>query len=136
MVVVYENISKWNVKSGKFRNWVYKISYTTFVDEYRKSKKDDTVSLDSLFTNDKGETFGNQIASEDLNLEEKLELKGDIKKLKIALSTLKETEKEIIEMRFFSGMSFKEIAEELGVNVSTCRVSSRRALDKLKKKLS
>ena len=133
MIVVYENISKWSAKNGKFRNWVYKIAYTTFVDEYRKNKKDNTVSLDSLFTNDKGETFGNQVASEDLNSDEKLE---NIEKLKIALSTLKETERQIIEMRFFSGMSFKEVSEELDINVSTCRVTSRRALDKLKKKLS
>jgi len=136
MVIVYENISKWSAEKGKFRNWVYKIAHTTFVDEYRKSKLDDTVSLDALFTNNKGESFGNQVASEDLNLEEKLELKSDIKDLKTAISSLKETDRQIIEMRYFYGMCFKDISKELNINLSTCRVSAIRILGKLKKKLS
>jgi len=142
MVKILQSLDKWSAKDGKFKSWVYKITYTTFIDTYRKDKRNtngNSVSIDSLFRNDVGESQNQlaslQIADEDLNADEIIEKKEMISKMIVALNELTDIEKKIIELRYFSGMRFDVISETVNVNESTCRVTSRRAILKLKELL-
>ena len=55
-------------------------------------------------------------------------------KLLFALKSLKEDEIQIIEMRYFEGLSFKEIAGQLNISESNAKVRCFRTIEKLRKK--
>ncbi len=78
-----------------------------------------------------------QVKEESLNAEESLilnELSFELQaKLKIALEKISEEEKELINLRFYQGLSFEEIAQELNKTQNYCLVKFHRLKDKLKK---
>jgi len=141
MIKVLENLSKWKIQDGKFKNWIYTLASNYFFDSCRKEKVNvkrfgHSVSIDSLFRNDVGESQTKsskvQIADEDSRVDEKIEEGENIEKMMLALKQLSKTEKEIVELRYFSGLSFEEISETLGINISTCRVTIQRTIIKLR----
>jgi RNA polymerase sigma-70 factor (ECF subfamily) len=56
-------------------------------------------------------------------------------KLTEALKELRETDLQLIEMRFFEQLSFKEIAEIVGLTESNTKVKTYRVLERIKQKL-
>jgi RNA polymerase sigma factor (sigma-70 family) len=75
-----------------------------------------------------------------LNISEEISLDSfdrDVNKerLKWAISKLPESQREMVMLRYFAGMSFKEISEMIGVNHNTCLGRMRYAVDNLKKYL-
>ena len=114
-------------EEGKFLPWVMRISHNLVVDYYRKTKKmpmfreTEEFSIFSIMSDD-SMTIENKIISEQVEM--------DLKKL---IEELPADQKEVLVMRMYQDMSFKEISESTGVSINTALGRMRYALMNLRK---
>lgn len=114
-------------EEGKFLPWVMRIAHNLVVDTFRKAKRMPTTSGTDDFD------IFDTIKQEDPNIEERMmesQIHGDIRKL---VELLPEEQKKVLMMRHFSGMSFKDIAEDTNVSINTALGRMRYALINLRK---
>lgn len=114
-------------EEGKFLPWVMRISHNLIIDHYRKTKKmpmfreTEEFSIFSVMSDD-SPTIENQLIS--------TQVEQDIKKL---IEELPLDQKEVLVMRMYQDMSFKEISEITGVSINTSLGRMRYALMNLRK---
>lgn len=114
-------------EEDKFLAWVMRISHNLVVDHYRKTKKmpmfreTEEFSIFSIMPDD-CQTIENKIISEQVEM--------DLKKL---IEGLPADQKEVLVMRMYQDMSFKEISESTGVSINTALGRMRYALINLRK---
>jgi RNA polymerase sigma-70 factor (ECF subfamily) len=114
-------------EEGKFLPWVIRIAHNLIVDHYRKNKKmpmtreTETYSVFE-FIKDTSSTMESQMITEQVEL--------DLKKL---IEELPEDQKEVLVMRMYEDLSFKEISEQTGVSINTALGRMRYALMNLRK---
>lgn len=112
---------------GKFLPWVLRIAHNLIIDYYRKSNR-----IPLVENNDEYDIF-NTIRIFDECVEEKMvtdQIHKDVKKL---LDMLPDEQREVIIMRHFADMSFKEIAEQTNVSINTALGRMRYALINLRR---
>lgn len=114
-------------EEGKFLPWVMRISHNLIVDHFRKTKKmpmyreTEEFSIFSIMSDDS------------LTVEAKMivdQVEIDLKKL---IQELPDDQKEVLVMRMYQDMSFKEISELTGVSINTALGRMRYALMNLRK---
>lgn len=114
-------------EEGKFLPWVMRIAHNLIIDFFRKNKKmplyreTEEFSVFSIMTDD-SLTIENQLIADQVEL--------DIQKL---IEELPEDQKEVLVMRMYKDMSFKEISEITGVSINTSLGRMRYALMNLRK---
>ena len=118
---------KYYNEEGKFLSWVLRIASNLIVDKFRNDKKmplkRDTEEF-SIFSN---------ITDSSPDIEKKL-IKNQVDiDLKMIIQKLPHDQKEVIMMRYYSDMSFKEIADFTGVSVNTTLGRMRYAITNLRK---
>jgi RNA polymerase sigma-70 factor (ECF subfamily) len=118
---------KYYNEEGKFLSWVLRIASNLIIDKFRNDKKmplnRDTEDL-SVFS---------KITDDTCNIENKL-IKNQVNiDLKAIIEKLPHDQKEVIMMRYFLEMSFKEIADLTGVSVNTTLGRMRYAMTNLRK---
>jgi RNA polymerase sigma-70 factor (ECF subfamily) len=118
---------KYYNEEGKFLSWVLRIASNLIIDKYRNDKKmplkRDTEEF-SIFSN---------IKDSSLDIEKRL-IKNQVDiDLKMIIQKLPHDQKEVIMMRYYSDMSFKEIADVTGVSVNTTLGRMRYAITNLRK---
>jgi RNA polymerase sigma factor (sigma-70 family) len=115
-------------EEGRFVSWVMRISHNLIIDYYRKEKHLKTVS------NDTGEfLLQNSAKFSEITIEESMvtnQVHRDVKKL---IDQLPEEQKEVMVLRFYYDMSFKEIAEYTHVSINTALGRMRYAVLNLRK---
>lgn len=114
-------------EEGKFLPWVMRIAHNLIIDHFRKNNRipkfDNSGDFD-IFTT---------ISDSDLNIENKL-IKSQIEThLKEIIEELPNDQKEVLFMRLYKDMSFKEISETTGVSINTALGRMRYALINLRK---
>ena len=114
-------------EEGKFLPWVMRIAHNLIIDHFRKNNRipkfDNSGDFD-IFTT---------ISDSDLNIESKL-IKGQIEThLKEIIEELPNDQKEVLFMRLYKDMSFKEISEVTGVSINTALGRMRYAIINLRK---
>ena len=114
-------------EEGKFLPWIMRIAHNMIIDTFRKNKRYPTV--------DGGPEFDifNVIKDEDKNIDQMLiegQINEDLRKL---IEFLPEEQKQVLKMRHFNEMSFKDIAEDTGVSINTALGRMRYALINLRK---
>lgn len=110
-------------ETGKFTSWITRIAHNLIIDFYRQDKSDTTVSSDDEtvdILNSKDLTEGN---IEDFLVDS--QINKDIHRI---IGALPESQREVLDMRFFRDMSFKEIAEATGVSINTALGRMRYAI--------
>lgn len=126
-VVKSLNIGKYQ-ENGKFISWVVRIAHNLVIDHFRKEKQMRT------FSNDVYETdIFNSSKFSDATIEDDIiqdQIKDDVRKL---VDHLPEEQREVILLRHFSGLSFKDIAEQTDVSINTALGRMRYALINLRK---
>lgn len=101
--------------SGKFSAWLMRIAHNVIMDNYREQRAQNIVEPTQ------GNDLSN-ISSKDLletNVENRYvneQVLSDVKKM---MNQLPATQREVVYMRFYQEMSFKEIAETTGVSINT-----------------
>lgn len=111
-------------KGYPFSAWLYRIAINEVNMHFRKSKKTITVEVQ-----DRDVVVMMEV------MEEKPDDERNMSQLVSALSLLKDTDQQLIELRFFDKCSFKEIGAVLNTTEGNAKVKTYRALDKLKKLL-
>jgi RNA polymerase sigma factor (sigma-70 family) len=118
-------------EEGKFLPWVLRISRNLIIDHFRRVKKLPPVPV---YINDEGEEVSvfNMLASADDGSQsvERMRFKKDIREL---VSRLPSDQREVVLMRMYYDMSFKEISEFTSVSINTALGRMRYALMNLKK---
>jgi RNA polymerase sigma-70 factor (ECF subfamily) len=116
------------VENGKFLSWVLRIAHNLTIDHFRKEKLQATISNDGLEV----DIFNSRKFSEK-NIEDIMindQILNDVKEL---IKELPEDQQQVIYMRHYMGLSFKEIAEQTGVSINTALGRMRYALINLRK---
>lgn len=112
-------------KKSSFEVWLFAIARNGVADYHRSNKKGFHISLDSILDR----------VSPNPSPEEIVITKDENRELFLALSKLREKERNIISMKFAAGLKNSEIASLLGVSASNISVVLYRSLKKLHKLL-
>lgn len=114
-------------EEGKFLPWVMRIAHNLIVDHFRKGKK-----MPMLRETEEFSIFS--ILSDDVpNVESRLITAQVEKDLKALIGELPDDQREVLVMRIYQDLSFKEIAETTGVSINTALGRMRYALMNLRK---
>jgi len=114
-------------EEGKFLPWVMRIAHNLIIDHFRRNKKmpmfreTEEFSIFSIMT-DNSMTIENKMITE--------QVEKDLKKI---IAELPEDQKEVLIMRIYQDLSFKEISELTGVSINTALGRMRYALMNLRK---
>lgn len=114
-------------EEGKFLPWVMRIAHNLVIDHFRKNKRM------PKFDNSGDFNIFSVLSDNDLNAEKQLikdQIESDVKEL---IKELPEDQLEVLTMRIYKDMSFKEISERTGVSINTALGRMRYALINLRK---
>lgn len=110
-------------ESGRFRSWLMRIAHNLMIDYFRQKKNEKTLSNDE---------WGMDLLNNPTLCEETVEgelvrsqIQSDVKKL---VKHLPHTQREVVEMRYYEELSFKEIADNTGVSINTALGRMRYAI--------
>ena len=114
-------------EEGKFLPWVMRIAHNLIIDHFRKNKR-----MPKFEGNDDFNIFS-VIGDDKLNAEKQI-IKDQIDSdLGLLIEELPDDQKEVLLMRIYRDMSFKEISENTGVSINTALGRMRYALINLRK---
>ena len=114
-------------EEGKFLSWVMRISHNLIIDHFRKSNR-----MPKFEASDDYDVF-QFITDSSPNVESNLIKDQVVNDLQNLITELPEDQKEVLNMRLYKDMSFKEIAEITGVSINTALGRMRYAIINLRK---
>lgn len=114
--------------TGKFNAWLIRIAHNIAIDHSRLAGAGKTVSKDEF-----SQSILNNISFSEASCESSFIESQEASRIKELLSYLPETQREVVMMRFYEDMSFKEIADATGVSINTSLGRMRYALINLRK---
>lgn len=118
---------------GRFEPWLFRIAANLARDRIRSNRRTPLrVSLDG----DEADEFAPQADAGDDGPSRRMEREEDADRLNAALASLPEWEREVLMLRHFSHMSFKEIADLMGTPLGTALARAHRGLERLKELMS
>ena len=114
-------------EEGKFLPWVMRIAHNLVIDHFRRNKRM------PKFENSGDFNIFSVLCDSGLNAEKQIikdQIEADVKEL---IKELPEDQLEVLVMRIYKDMSFKEISERTGVSINTALGRMRYALINLRK---
>lgn len=120
----FQGIKSFEYQGIPYSAWLYRVAMNESNQYFRKNKTRHVVIDDKL---------GDSIA---LEIDWDTEREALLKNLPSVISSLNTNELELIEMRFYEDMSYKQMGFIIGITETNCRVKTHRALQKLKRLLS
>ena len=119
------NLHKYSYRGLPFSAWLYRIALNEIQAHYRQTKKERVVSFSSEALS---------MLSQDIREEEETQLQEEREQaLLLSLEDLLEEEMVYIELRFFEGRSYKEIADIQQVTENNAKVKTYRIIERLRK---
>lgn len=114
--------------NGKFLSWVLRIAHNQVIDYFRSRKQLKQVNEADAGFNVLGTLrFAEQTIEDDMVA---TQISSDVRHL---VDLLPDEQREVVMLRYFSGLSFKEIAEQTDVSINTALGRMRYALINLRK---
>ena len=127
-IKVIKTLKKGNYnEEGKFLPWVMRIAHNLVIDHFRKTKRM------PKFNNTDDFNIFSVLGDDNLNAEKQLiqeQIFSDVREL---VNELPDEQKEVLVMRMYKDMSFKEISENTGVSINTALGRMRYALINMRK---
>ena len=117
-------------EEGKFLPWVMRIAHNLVIDYFRREKRTPVV------TNVDGFDIFEVLQFNDESMEDKMVRDQTHKDLKGLIHLLPAEQKEVLIMRHYGELSFKEIADITGVSINTALGRMRYALNNLRKMIT
>jgi RNA polymerase sigma factor (sigma-70 family) len=114
--------------NGKFLSWVMRIAHNLIIDHFRRNKQMNTTSNDDY----ESDIFNSKKFS-DANIEDILIKRQIQKDVRMLIGQLPDDQKEVVILRHYAGLSFKEIADITEVSINTALGRMRYALINMRK---
>lgn len=114
--------------NGRFLSWVIRIAHNLIIDHFRKEKQMTSVSNDDTEV----DLFNSRKFS-DKNIEEIIVSNQIQSELRTLINELPADQREVVLLRHYGELSFKEIADQTGVSINTALGRMRYALINLRK---
>ena len=114
-------------EEGKFLPWVMRIAHNLVIDHFRKHNRM------PMYNSKESYNIFSLLGDDKLNAEKQLikeQIDSDLLKM---IKELPEDQQEVLEMRIYKDMSFKEISDNTGVSINTALGRMRYALINLRK---
>lgn len=114
---------------GKFIAWIYRIARNLIIDSYRQDKMENQLSTDD----ENGVNLLNRSEFSEGTVEDTLigmQIEEDLRAL---VTELPESQRQVVDMRFYQNLSFKEIAALTGVSINTALGRMRYAILNLRR---
>lgn len=118
-------------EEGKFLPWAMRISHNLVIDHFRRAKKQKFIS-ESTSKNDDFNIF-NILKDDELNTLQKISKEELEQQIVGVVNLLPKTQRDIVYMRAFQDLSFKEIAESENISINTALGRMRYAIINMKK---
>ena len=114
--------------NGKFISWVMRIAHNLIIDHFRRIKQMNTISNDDY----ESDIFNSRKLSEATVEDDiiKRQIQKDVRKM---ISQLPDDQREVVVLRHYAGLSFKEIADITDVSINTALGRMRYALINMRK---
>ena len=116
-----DSIDRYQDRGLPMQAWLFKIAHNLVVDYLRNKSKKSTLPLDTI-----------EIAGE-TDPAEKAEINLEMERVHTAMQSLTEEQREVVRLRFFGGLSSREVGELLNKNDGAVREMQRAAMEKLRK---
>ena len=114
-------------EEGKFGGWAVRVGRNLTIDYIRKMKRDVTI------TDSEGNGIFDYLVIAEESKEDKIMKTQSEHQLKNLIKLLQEEQREVLIMRHWGDMSFKDIADKTGVSINTALGRMRYALNNLRK---
>ncbi len=114
--------------NGKFISWVMRIAHNLIIDHFRRIKQLNTISNDNYDS----DLFNSKRFAED-NIEDSLIKRQILKDIRKLIGQLPDDQREVVILRHYAGLSFKEISEITEVSINTALGRMRYALINMRK---
>lgn len=108
---------------GKFSAWITRIAHNLVIDQFRTERNENTVSNDETEI----DLFNDAKFSEG-NIENRMVNDQVLKDVRLLIDELPDCQREVVFMRYYQDMSFKEIADITGVSINTALGRMRYAI--------
>ena len=115
---------------GKLLSWILRIAHNQVIDHFRKSAK---MPIAGRTTANPDFDIFSVIKLEESSVEDVMINEQILKEVRYLIEELPQDQKEVVKMRFFMKMSFKEISEKTNVSINTSLGRMRYALINLRK---
>ena len=115
-------------ENGKFPAWISRIAHNLIIDHYRQEKSENVQSSDIEQVNILNRKDLCEATIEDMIIAD--QIRDDVKFL---IELLPDLQKEVLKMRYYQNLSFKEIAELTGVSINTALGRMRYAIINLRR---
>ena len=109
--------------SGKFGSWLTRIAHNMIVDSYRQERNENTISTDEVEV----DLFNDADLCDD-NIETQMVNEQTLTDVRRLMDALPSNQREVVYMRYYQDLSFKEIAEITGVSINTALGRMRYAI--------
>jgi RNA polymerase sigma-70 factor (ECF subfamily) len=121
-LIAFEKIDKYEREKSQFSTWLFTIAKNLMLQEIKSDQK--TLSMD-VEVDEEGTTMKDFLQEEESeqHIQDLIQMKAEIMLQRI--SELKEPYKQVIEMREIQKMAYKDIADQLGKNLSTIKSQIR-----------
>lgn len=116
------------METGKFAAWITRIAHNLIIDYYRQERSGNMTSADDETANVLNRKEFSDENIEDILVDE--QIKADVRRI---VAILPDNQREVLEMRYYRDMSFKEIAEATQVSINTALGRMRYAILNLRR---
>jgi RNA polymerase sigma-70 factor (ECF subfamily) len=128
-IKVIKNLKKGNYnEEGKFLPWLMRIAHNLIIDHFRKSNR-----MPKFESKDKDFDILTMIKDSSYNVEKQIIIDQISSDVRMLLDQLPDDQKQVVYMRLFKDMSFKEIAENTNVSINTSLGRMRYAIINLRR---
>ena len=110
-------------ENGKFLPWIMRIAHNLIIDYFRQEKSENTQSCDA-----EDMDILNRKDLSECTIEDSLITNQIYKDIKMLVNALPDSQREVLLMRYYKNMSFKEIAETTNVSINTALGRMRYAI--------
>ena len=115
-------------EKGKFSSWILRISHNLTIDYFRKEKNENTISNEEY-----GLDLLNNSKLYDTDMQEHSDKEETLTNLVGLIELLPDCQKEVLKMRIFEDISFKDIADKTQVSINTALGRMRYAVMNMKR---
>jgi len=116
------------VDTNRFPSWVMRIAHNLIIDHYRREKQSKMVSKDAFEVD-----ILNHPKYSDKTVEEEIVFEQILTDVRSLIDQLPEDQREVVLLRHYADLSFKEIAEQTNVSINTALGRMRYAVINMRK---